>query len=74
MSMTPPLRKLALTAHVSASVGWLGALAVFLAHALASLLRRASASFDGEGKETRLARRKRNWIANIKYLAARSPQ
>ena len=30
-----------------------------------SLLRRASASFDGEGKESRLARRKRNWIANV---------
>lgn len=33
--MTPTLRKLALTAHVTTSVGWLGALAVFLAHALA---------------------------------------
>ncbi len=37
MTMTPSLRKLALTAHVSTSVGWLGALAVFLAHAVASL-------------------------------------
>ncbi len=37
-SLTPPLRKLTLTAHVTASVGWLGALAVFLAHALASLM------------------------------------
>jgi hypothetical protein len=33
-----------------------------------SLLRRASASFDGEGKESRLARRKRNWIANVEYV------
>jgi hypothetical protein len=33
-----------------------------------SLLRRASASFDGEQKESRLARRKRNWIANVKYV------
>lgn len=40
MTMTPRFRKLALTAHVTASVGWLGALAVFLAHALASLLSR----------------------------------
>jgi len=32
-----------------------------------SLLRRASASFDGEGKDSRLARRKRNWIANVEY-------
>lgn len=36
--MTPSLRKLTLTAHVSVSVGWFGALAVFLAHALASLI------------------------------------
>jgi hypothetical protein len=33
-----------------------------------SLLRRASASFDGEEKESRLARRKRNWIANVEYI------
>ena len=33
-----------------------------------SLLRRASASLDGEGKEPRLARRQRNWIANVKYI------
>jgi len=38
MTMTPPLRKLTLTAHVTTSVGWVGALAVFLAHALASLI------------------------------------
>jgi Na+-driven multidrug efflux pump len=36
--MTPRLRKLTLIAHVTASVGWLGALAVFLAHALASFI------------------------------------
>jgi hypothetical protein len=35
--MTPQVRKLALSAHVTASVGWVGALAVFLAHALVSL-------------------------------------
>jgi hypothetical protein len=35
--MTPRIRKLTLTAHVSTSVGWLGALAVFLAHAIVSL-------------------------------------
>jgi hypothetical protein len=38
VTLTAPIRKLALTAHVTASVGWLGALAVFLAHALASLI------------------------------------
>jgi predicted metal-binding membrane protein len=30
MTLTPALRRLALTAHVTASVGWLGAVAVFL--------------------------------------------
>lgn len=38
MTMTPPIRKLMLTAHVTTSVGWVGALAVFFAHALASVL------------------------------------
>jgi hypothetical protein len=37
MTMTPGLRKLALTAHVSASVGWLGAVVAFLALAAAGL-------------------------------------
>src|SRR5919204_1605022 len=31
MALTPRLRKLALTAHVTASVGWLGAVIAFLA-------------------------------------------
>jgi hypothetical protein len=35
--MTPGLRKFALTAHVTASVGWLGAVAGFLALAIAGL-------------------------------------
>jgi len=33
-----------------------------------SLLRRAPASFDGEGEGDRLARRKRSWIADVRYL------
>lgn len=37
MTMTPWLRKLALTAHVASSVGWLGAVAGFLALAIAGL-------------------------------------
>ncbi len=37
MTMTPSLRKFALTAHVTSSVGWLGAVAVFLALAVAGL-------------------------------------
>ncbi|MGH3764806.1 MAG: DUF2269 domain-containing protein [Pseudonocardiaceae bacterium] len=37
MTMTPRLRKLALTAHVTSSVGWLGAVAAFLALAIIGL-------------------------------------
>jgi hypothetical protein len=33
-----------------------------------SLFRRVSASFDGEGEESRLARRKHNWIADVEYI------
>lgn len=36
--MAPGLRKFALTAHVISSVGWLGAVAVFLALAIAGLV------------------------------------
>ena len=32
-----------------------------------SWLRRASASFEGEEVESRLARRKRNWIADVRF-------
>jgi uncharacterized membrane protein len=37
MTMTPRLRKLALTAHVASSVGWLGAVAGFLGLAVVGL-------------------------------------
>jgi hypothetical protein len=37
MTMTPGLRKFALAAHVTCSVGWLGAVAGFLALAIAAL-------------------------------------
>ena len=37
MTMPPPLRKFALTAHVTSSVGWLGAVVVFLALAVVGL-------------------------------------
>ena len=33
-----------------------------------SLFRRASISFEGEGTDSRLARRQRNWIADVEYL------
>jgi hypothetical protein len=38
MTMTARIRKFALTAHVASSVGWLGALAVFFVHSVASLI------------------------------------
>jgi hypothetical protein len=34
----------------------------------AALIRRAPISFDGEGTDSRLARRKRNWIGNVSYV------
>ena len=37
-----------------------------------SLLRTATASFDGEGTDARLARRKRNWIRDVRFVAAAS--
>src|SRR5262249_47316393 len=37
MTMTPPVHKFALTAHVITSVGWLGAVGCFLALAIAGL-------------------------------------
>ena len=35
-----------------------------------SLLRRGSANFDGEGEESRLGRRKKNWIADVNFVQA----
>lgn len=40
MTMTPRLRRLALTAHVVSSVGWIGAVIAFLALAVAGLTSR----------------------------------
>ena len=34
-------------------------------------LRRAPASFDGEGTDSRLERRKRNWIPDVVFLSGR---
>jgi hypothetical protein len=33
-----------------------------------SLLRRSPTTFDGENEGARLARRKRNWIADVEYV------
>ena len=37
-----------------------------------SLLRRSPSTFDGENEEARLARRKRNWIAEVEYVESRA--
>lgn len=37
-----------------------------------SLIHRAPASFEGEDTESRLARRKRNWIASVEYIEGAS--
>lgn len=37
MTMTPGVRKFALTTHLSSSIGWLGAVAAFLALAVAGV-------------------------------------
>jgi len=34
----------------------------------AALLRRAASNFEGEETESRLARRKRNWIADVRFV------
>jgi hypothetical protein len=35
----------------------------------AALLKRSPANFDGEGTDSRLARRARNWISNVQFVA-----
>ena len=39
-----------------------------------SWLRRTTADFEGEDVATRLARRQRNWIADVSFAKGRSPQ
>ena len=34
-----------------------------------ALLRRAPATFEGESEQARLSRRKRNWIADVRFEA-----
>lgn len=38
-----------------------------------AMLRRVAATFDGEGQDSRLARRKRNWIADVAFEAGAAP-
>ena len=42
MVMTPPLRKFALTAHLTCSVGWIGAVMAYLALVVAALMSQDS--------------------------------
>lgn len=37
-----------------------------------AMLRRAAASFDGEGTDSRLERRRRSWIPDVVFLSGRS--
>jgi hypothetical protein len=37
-----------------------------------SLVRRSAADFEGEEQESRLARRQRNWIADVRFVAGGS--
>ncbi|WP_233840557.1 hypothetical protein [Dyella sp. 2HG41-7] len=39
----------------------------------ASLLKRSPSTLDGENTEDRLARRKRNWIADVRFAESLSP-
>lgn len=47
MTITPAVRKAALTAHVVSSVGWLGAVAAFLALAVVGLTSDDAATVRG---------------------------
>jgi hypothetical protein len=47
MTMTPRLRKFALTGHVTSSVGWLGAVVIFLALAVVGLTSQEAQTVRG---------------------------
>jgi len=47
MTMTPTLRKLAFTAHVTLSVSWLGAVATFLVLSIVGLLSQDAETVRG---------------------------
>ena len=38
----------------------------------AARLKRSPANFDGEGTDSRLERRKRNWIPNVEFMEERT--
>src|SRR5688500_5688602 len=47
MKMKPPVRKLALTAHVTSSVGWLGAVLGYIALAVTGIVSGDAAKVSG---------------------------
>src|SRR5579859_3737107 len=66
MTMTPGLRKLGLTAHVVSSVGWLGAVAAFLALALLGLTGRDGPSV----RAAYLAMDRVTWLVIVPFCLA----
>lgn len=66
MTMPPRLRKLALTAHVTSSVGWLGAAAGFLALAIAALTSRGTETV----RATYIAMELTGWYVIVPFCLA----
>ena len=66
MALTPRLRKLALTTHVTASVGWLGAVIAFLALSVAGLTSQDPQTVQG----TYLVMELTGWAVEARVYAA----
>jgi hypothetical protein len=63
MALTPRLRKLALTTHVTASVGWLGAVIAFLALSLAGLTSQDPQTVQGAYRVMELT----GWVVLVPF-------
>jgi ABC-type transport system involved in multi-copper enzyme maturation permease subunit len=66
MTMTPRLRKFALTVHVTSSIGWLGAVASFLTLALAGLTSQSAEMV----RATYLAMELTGWYVVVPFCLA----
>jgi len=66
MAMAPGLRKLALTAHVTSSVGWMGAVACFLALAVVGL----TAGDDPAARAAYVAMKTTTWAVIVPLCLA----
>lgn len=66
MTMSPGVRKAALTVHVTASVGWLGAVAAFLALAVVGL----TSTDDATARGTYLAAAVVTWVVIVPLCLA----